>query len=76
MNMQSLLIWFQLFLSLTLIVAIILHPAKGGGLGSMGGSAQVFGSQKGAESGLNRITAFIAILWAVVAILLSSSLIN
>lgn len=74
--MQSLLIWAQLFLSLALIVTVILHPAKGGGLGSMGGSAQIFGSQKGAEAGLNRITATIAFLWAVSAILLSSSLIN
>lgn len=73
--MQSLLTWFQLFLSLALIVAVILHPAKGAGLGSMGGSAQVFGSQKGAETGLNRITGIIAALWAIVALLLSSSLI-
>lgn len=74
--MQSFLIWTQLFLSLALIVVIILHPAKGGGLGSMGGSAQVFGSQKGAEAGLNRITIGIAVLWALVAILLSSPLIT
>lgn len=74
--MQSFLTWFQLFLSLALIVAVILHPAKGAGLGSVGGSAQIFGSQKGAETGLNRITAVIAILWAVVAVLLSSSFIK
>ena len=46
------------------------------GLGSMGSSAQLFGSQKGAETGLNRITGAIAISWAVVAIVLSSPLIK
>lgn len=74
--MQSLLTWAQLLLSLALIVAVMLHPAKGAGLGSMGGSAQVFGSQKGAETGLNRITGVIAALWAIVAILLSSNFIK
>ncbi|MGV3522972.1 MAG: preprotein translocase subunit SecG [Candidatus Sericytochromatia bacterium] len=74
--MQTALTWFQLLLSLALIVAIIIHPAKGMGLGSMGGSAQIFGSQKGAEAGLNRFTGTIAFLWAAVALLLSSSLIK
>ena len=74
--MQSALIWIQLILSLAMIAAILVHPAKGMGLGSMGGSAQIFGSQKGAESGLNKITAGLAILWAIVAILLSSPLIK
>jgi preprotein translocase subunit SecG len=73
---QSALIWIQLILSLALIAAVLVHPAKGMGLGSMGGSAQIFGSQKGAESGLNKITAGLAILWAIVAILLSSPLIK
>lgn len=67
--------WVQLFLSLAMIVAILIHPAKGMGLGSMGGSAQLFGSQKGAESGLNKITGFIVALWAIVAILRASALI-
>lgn len=74
--MQTALTWFQLLLSLSLIVAIIIHPAKGMGLGSMGGSAQIFGSQKGAETGLNRFTGTIVFLWVVVALLLSSSLVK
>lgn len=67
--------WVQLFLSLAMVVAILVHPAKGMGLGSMGGSAQLFGSQKGAESGLNKITGFIVALWAIVAILRASALV-
>lgn len=73
--MHSFLTWFQLFLSLALVVAILIHPAKGMGLGSMGGSAQLFGSQKGAETGLNRITGAIIALWLGSAILLSSHVI-
>jgi protein translocase SecG subunit len=75
-SVQTVLTWLQLFLSVTLIAAVMIHPAKGMGLGSMGSSAQLFGSQKGAETGLNRITGIIAISWAVVAILLSSPLIK
>lgn len=73
---QTALTWIQLILSLALIAAILVHPAKGMGLGSMGGTAQIFGSQKGAESGLNKITGGLAVLWALVAILLSSPLIK
>lgn len=71
--MQSFLTWLELFLSLALIVAVLVHPAKGMGLGSMGGSAQLFGSQKGAETGLNRITGAIIFLWLGTAIVLSSN---
>lgn len=74
--MQTAFTWIQLVLSLALIAAVLIHPAKGIGLGSMGGTAQLFGSQKGAETGLNRITGGLAIAWAVVAILLSSPLIK
>jgi len=73
---QLFLTWLELFLSLALIVAIIIHPAKGMGLGSMGGSAQIFGSQKGAETGLNRVTAVIVFLWIGTALLLSSALVK
>lgn len=74
--MHTALTWIQFVLSLALIAAVLIHPAKGMGLGSMGGTAQLFGSQKGAETGLNRITGGLAIVWAVVAILLSSPLIK
>ncbi len=74
--MHTALTWLQLVLSLALIAAILIHPAKGMGMGAMGGSAQIFGSQKGAETGLNKITGGLAVCWAVVAILLSSPLIK
>lgn len=76
LSVQLFLTWFELFLSLALVVAVLVHPAKGMGLGSMGGSAQLFGSQKGAETGLNRLTGTIIVLWMGTALLLSSHLLG
>ncbi len=60
----------QVILSVMLIVAVMLHSAKGEGIGAMGGGAKVFGSQKGVEAGLNRFATTVAILWALDAIVL------
>lgn len=61
----------QVFLSIALVAAILLHSAKGEGLAGIGGQAHLFGSQKGVEAGLNRVTTVIATLWVLVAILLA-----
>lgn len=58
----------QVTLSIALIIAVLLHSAKGEGLGGIGGQAHVFGSQKGVEAGLNRVTTIIAVLWFLTAI--------
>ena len=68
---QVLLTFLQFTLSIALIVAILLHSAKGEGLAGIGGSAQLFGSQKGVEAGLNRATAIIGASWFAVAIILA-----
>ena len=47
----------QLILSLLLVLAVMLHSAKGEGIGAIGGQAKIFGSQKGVEAGLNRFAA-------------------
>lgn len=57
--------------SIGLILSILLHPAKTMGMGGMGSPSEIFGSQKGAEEGLNKITTVIAIIWAFSALLLS-----
>jgi protein translocase SecG subunit len=41
-------------------------------LAGIGGQAHVFGSQKGVEAGLNKITAALAVAWFLVAIALAS----
>jgi preprotein translocase subunit SecG len=61
----------QTILSVLLIVAVMLHSAKGEGIGAMGGGAKVFGSQKGVEAGLNRFASTIAVLWGLVGIVLA-----
>ena len=62
---------FELICSVGLILSILLHPAKADGMAGIGGPAKLFGSQKGAETGLNRLTAALAVAWAGIAAVLS-----
>ena len=59
----------QVVLGVLLIAMVLLHSPKGDGLGAIGSAAQIFSSQKGAEAGLNKITAWIAGLFFAVAII-------
>ena len=61
----------QLLSAIALIIAVLLHTAKGEGLGGIGGSAKLFGTPKGMEAGLDRITWGSAILFLSVSILLA-----
>lgn len=58
----------QVFLSIALVAGVLLHSAKGEGIAGIGGQAHVFGSQKGVEAGLNKITSGIAAAWILCAI--------
>lgn len=69
--MKILLLILELLISIGLVVAILMHSAKGEGLGAIGGSARMFNTQKGLESGLDKLTAGLAIAFLVIAILLS-----
>jgi preprotein translocase subunit SecG len=60
----------QGLVGLVLIVMVLIHSPKGDGIGSMGGSAQIFSSQKGAEAALNKITAYTAGIFYVVCFVL------
>lgn len=48
----------QVLVALLLIVLVLIHSPKGDGIGGMGGTSQIFSSQKGAEAALNKITAY------------------
>ena len=48
----------QALSGLTVIGLVLLHSPKGDGLGAIGGSAQLFSSQPGAEAALNKVTAY------------------
>lgn len=68
--MKTLLVVSEFFISITLIIAILLHSAKGEGLGAIGGSAKLFRSQRGMESGLNKGTSILAFLFLSIALIL------
>lgn len=73
--MDVLRIILEIILVLTsgiLILLVLLHKGKGGGLSDMfgGGVTSSVGSSGVAERNLNRITVGIAISWAVVIVLL------
>ncbi len=69
--MRGLLLVVQFLSALFLIVAVLLHSAKGEGLGGIGGSAKLFGTPKGLEEGLDRVTWGLAITFMVISILLA-----
>ncbi len=57
----------EIIVSLLLVIAVLLHAAKGEGLGAIGGPARIFRSTKGMESGLNKITSILAAIFLVLA---------
>lgn len=48
----------QIITGIGTILLVLLHSPKSDGLGAIGGSAQIFSSQKGAEAALNKLTAY------------------
>jgi len=69
--MKSFLLILQLISGALLVIAILLHAAKGEGLGGIGGSARLFGTPKGMEEGLDRITWGLAIAFMAISVLLA-----
>ena len=63
-------IWIiQIISAILLIIFVLLHSPKGGGIGAMGGMENLFASQKSAESGLNKLTMYIAIIFIVTTLI-------
>jgi preprotein translocase subunit SecG len=56
--------------ALSLIVFVLLHAAKGEGLGAIGVQARMFASHKGLEAGLNRLTGVAAGIFLFSSLLL------
>jgi preprotein translocase subunit SecG len=69
--MKGFLLFIQIISAVFLIAAILLHSAKGEGLGGIGGQARIFGTQKGLEEGLDKITFACASLFMLVSLVLS-----
>lgn len=63
---------FHIFVSVGLVVAVLLHSGKGGGLSSLlgGASGSVFSGSYIVEKNLDRITIVLASVFAVTTLLL------
>ncbi len=60
------LVWIiQIFCAILLTVLVLLHSPKGDGLAAIGGMANLFSSQKSAESGLNKLTFIIVLIFII-----------
>lgn len=64
----------QTLSGLLLILLVLLHSPKGDGMASIGGAAQLFSSQKGVESGLNKITSGVSFIFVYVSLVLGYKL--
>ena len=69
-NLSIILQILQIFLGILAIGLILLHSPKGDGMAMLGGAAQLFSSQKGAEKNLNKVTAIVSIAFVVVSFIL------
>ncbi len=68
--MKSFLLILQIFSAIALVIAVLLHTAKGEGLGGIGGAARLFGTPKGLEQGLDKITTICAVTFLLVSLIL------
>jgi preprotein translocase subunit SecG len=59
-----------IIVSVLLIVLVLLHKGRGGGLSDMfgGGISSTMGGSSVAERNLNRITLMLAILWVILIV--------
>jgi len=69
--MKGLLLFIQFISAAMLIVAVLMHTAKGEGLGGIGASAKLFGTPRGMEEGLDKITWGLTIIFLAISLLLA-----
>lgn len=66
----------QIVSALLLIILILLHSPKGDGIAGIGGASHLFSSQKSAETGLNKLTMYISIIFILCTFLLGFGIIK
>lgn len=66
----------QIASAILLIILILLHSPKGEGIAGIGGASQLFSSQKSAESGLNKLTGIVSVVFIVCTFLLGYGIIK
>lgn len=63
-------VWIiQIITGVLLILLVLLHSPKGDGLGAIGGTANLFSSQKSAEKGLNHLTYVLSAIFLVCSLI-------
>ena len=65
--MKTLLLIIEFVSAIGLIIAVLMHAAKGEGLAGIGGNARLFHSQKGLEDGLTKVTMVLAGIFLLTA---------
>lgn len=66
----------QIASALLLIILILLHSPKGEGIAGIGGASHLFSSQKSAETGLNKLTAYVSAVFVICTFLLGFGIIK
>lgn len=66
----------QIVSAILLTILILLHSPKGDGIAGFGGASQLFSSQKSAESGLNKLTGYVAAVFLLCTFLLGFGIIK
>ncbi|MBU0573714.1 MAG: preprotein translocase subunit SecG [Candidatus Margulisiibacteriota bacterium] len=69
--MKIFLLILQIISAIAVVITVLLHTAKGEGLGGIGGAAKLFGTPKGMEAGLDKITTGCAVAFVVISLILS-----
>lgn len=66
----------QIASAVLLTILILLHSPKGDGIAGIGGASHLFSSQKSAESGLNKLTGYVAAVFILCTFLLGFGIIK
>jgi preprotein translocase subunit SecG len=66
------LIFIQQLSAVLLVITVLMHSAKGDGLGGIGGQANVYGSaHKEMEQGLDRVTIVLSAIFIILSLWIS-----
>lgn len=66
----------EVILGLALVALVLIHPPKGEGMGGIGGAASLFSGVRSAETGLDRVTYVVTVLFMLVCVLLGYGIVR
>ncbi len=68
---MSFLLVLQTIVAVLMVGLVLMHSAKGDGLGGIGGQAHVFGAQRDLEKGLDQVTTVMAVLFILISFIIA-----